>query len=192
MILYKDKRFATNSSHPNEDWVGDADYVLDDEKDAQLVQQIIQLYPNFDFVFDDNGKLSGVVEIEPIVTEEELNKYKADKILQSKQLLSRWLSENPYLHTDGKYYSVTEEKQSLLNSNLASYERAKSAGITYPLKWNSTGDECIEWPYSDLLMLSLSIAAYVAPKVSMQQALEVQIRNAATKDAVDKIEINYD
>ena len=192
MILYKNKQFISNSDHPNDDWIGNADYILDDEKDAELIQQIMQLYPNFEFILDDNNKITGIVAIEPTLTEEELNKYKNDQVLLSKQLLSRWLIENPYLYTNGKYYSVTEEKQSLLNSNLASYERATAAGIDYPLKWNSTGEECSEWTYSDLLALSLNIAAYVAPKVSMQQAFEVQIRNATTKADVDEISINYD
>ena len=192
MILYKNKQFITNSDHPNDDWIGNADYILDDEKDAELIHQIIQLYPNFEFVLDDNNKITGIVAIEPKLTEEELNKYKSDQILRSKQLLTQWLTDNPYLYTNGKYYSVTEEKQSLLNSNLASYERATAAGIDYPLKWNSTGEKCSEWTYPDLLTLSLNIAAYVAPKVSMQQAFEVQIRNAATKADVDEISINYD
>ena len=107
-------------------------------------------------------------------------------------MLSEWLANNPMLYSDGNYYSVTEEKQSLLNSNLASYERATAAGIPYPLKWNSTGAECTEWEYADLISLSLSIAAYVAPKVSTQQAVEVQIRACETKEEVDGVVISYE
>ena len=107
-------------------------------------------------------------------------------------MLSEWLASNPMLYSDGNYYSVTEEKQSLLNSNLASYERATAAGIPYPLKWNSTGAECVEWEYTDLTALSLSIAAYVAPKVSTQQAVEVQIRACETKEEVDGVVISYE
>ena len=114
------------------------------------------------------------------------------KIKQSKEILSEWLGNNPMLYTDGKRYSVTSEKQSLLNSNLASYERAKAAGIDYPLKWNSTGDECLDWSYEDLVALSLSIAGYVAPKVSKQQAIEVAINNCNTIEEVNEIVINYD
>ena len=98
---------------------------------------------------------------------------KTNKIKESKILLADWLQNNPILYTDGKYYNVTEEKQALLNGNLASYERATQANIPYPLKWNSTGDECLDWSYSDLVALSLTIAGYVAPKVSMQQAYEL-------------------
>ena len=103
----------------------------------------------------------------------DVDDFKNYKIQQSKIILSEWLENNPMLYTDGKYYSVTAEKQSLLNGNLASYERAKTASIDYPLKWNSTGAECEPWNYTDLVSLSLAIAEYVAPKVSMQQAYEL-------------------
>lgn len=121
-----------------------------------------------------------------------LGVFKISKIADSKNKLAEWLSSNPIQFTDGKLYSVTEEKQSLLNGNLASYERATKAGIDYPLKWNSTGDECTEWSYEDLLTLSLSIAAYVAPRVSAQQALEIQIKNCTTMEELDSIEIKYE
>ena len=124
--------------------------------------------------------------------EKTLEEYKEEKIALSKLMLSEWLANNPMLYSDGNYYSVTEEKQSLLNSNLASYERATAAGIPYPLKWNSTGAECTKWNYTDLTALSLSIAAYVAPKVSTQQAVEVQIRACETKEEVDGVMISYE
>lgn len=113
------------------------------------------------------------------------------KITESKVKLAEWLAENPILFTDGKYYSVTEEKQSLLNSNLASYERATNAGIDYPLKWNSTGEECVCWSYPDLLTLSLSIAGHIAPKVAQQQALELQLKACATLAELEAIVIDY-
>ena len=124
--------------------------------------------------------------------EKSLEECKEEKIALSKLMLSEWLANNPMLYSDGNYYSVTEEKQSLLNSNLASYERATAAGIPYPLKWNSTGAECTEWEYADLIALSLSIAAYVAPKVSTQQAVEVQIRACETIEEVDGVVISYE
>ena len=124
--------------------------------------------------------------------EKSLEECKEEKIALSKLMLSEWLANNPMLYSDGNYYSVTEEKQSLLNSNLASYERATAASIPYPLKWNSTGAECTEWEYADLITLSLSIAAYVAPKVSTQQAVEVQIRACETKEEVDGVVISYE
>lgn len=121
-----------------------------------------------------------------------IDEVKASKIAESKDKLAEWLEAHPYKHTDGKLYACTEEKQALLNGNLASYERAKSAGIEYPLRWNSTGEECEPWEYSDLLVLSLSIAGYVAPKVSKQQEIELQIKACTTVDELNEIVINYD
>ena len=192
MILYKNKQFITNSDHPNDDWIGDADYVLDDEKNAELEAKIIGLYPNYDFVFDDDGNISDITETEPVVTTKEIEAHKTKRIQESKILLAKWLNDNPILYTDGKYYSVTEEKQALLNGNLASYERATKAGIEYSLKWNSTGEECIEWSYDDLLTLSLSIAAYVAPKVAIQQNIELDIKACETMDEINAVVIDYD
>ena len=67
MIVYKNKSFAKNSDHSNTDWIGDADWVLDDndEKDTELEEKIIRLYPNFEFVFDDDGQPVDVTETEP-------------------------------------------------------------------------------------------------------------------------------
>ena len=63
MIVYSDKRFSANSDHPNDDWTGNADWVIPD--DSELAEKIIRLYPNFEFVFDDDGNISDVVETEP-------------------------------------------------------------------------------------------------------------------------------
>ena len=127
-----------------------------------------------------------------IPTTKDIDICKQEKIEMSKQLLAEWLEDNPMLYTDGKYYSVTAEKQSLLNGNLASYERAKTVNVEYPLKWNSTGSECVSWNYTDLLALSLTIAGYVAPKVSKQQEIELQIKACETVDEINEIVINYD
>ena len=127
----------------------------------------------------------------PAVDNSNLDELKANKIAESKTKLTEWLENNPLQFTDGKYYSVTAEKQALLNSNLASYERARDAEIPYPLKWNSTGDECTEWTYANLVSLSLAIAAYVAPKVSHQQEIELKINACETIEDLNKIEIVY-
>ena len=50
MILYKDKRFISNSEYPDTDWVGNADYVIHD--DSELAEKIKRAYPYFEFVFD--------------------------------------------------------------------------------------------------------------------------------------------
>ena len=63
MIIYNDKHFITNSDHPKDDWIGNADWVIPD--DSELAEKIKELYPNFEFVFDENGQPVDVTETEP-------------------------------------------------------------------------------------------------------------------------------
>ena len=71
MIVYKSKFFAKSEKYPDTDWIGDADWVLDDndEKDAEIEEKIISLYPNFEFVLDD-GNIADVTATEPVPVEE--------------------------------------------------------------------------------------------------------------------------
>lgn len=113
------------------------------------------------------------------------------RIADSKTDLAAWLAENPLAWTDGKKYAVTSEKQAQLTSALAVQQVAQSAGVERELRWNSTGDECTVWQYADLCALALAIAAYVEPRVSIQQAAEVNLRNAATAEEVLSVAWNY-
>ena len=130
-----------------------------------------------------------------LFTEEELKaqleRQKEYKISYSKQALKDYLANNPMKWLDGKYYSVTSEKQSLLTSNLALYQISAAAGSAFKLTWNSTGDECTEWTYENLCALALAIGSYVKPFVSIQQELEIKIKGCTTKDELNAIEIKY-
>lgn len=55
MILYKDKRFISNSEYPDTDWVGDADFVIPDG--SELADKIKQAYPYFEFIFDGENPI---------------------------------------------------------------------------------------------------------------------------------------
>ena len=61
MIVYKDKRFISNSDYPDTDWVGDADYIIPDG--SELAEKIKQAYPYFNFIFDGE-KIVDVEETE--------------------------------------------------------------------------------------------------------------------------------
>ena len=63
MIIYKNKFFVKSEKYPDTDFAGDADWVISD--DSELAEKIIALYPNFDFVLDDDGNISDVVGTEP-------------------------------------------------------------------------------------------------------------------------------
>ena len=130
---------------------------------------------------------------EPTIdAEKQFENAKNSKVNESKAALSTYLATHPMLWSDGKYYSVTSEKQSLLTSNLALYQLAAASGQPFTLKWNTTGDECTEWKYEELAALALAIGAYVQPFVSYQQEVELKIKACTSMDELNLIEINYD
>ena len=67
MIVYKNKRFMQIGLFPDTDWVGDADYVVPDN--SEIAEKIKTLYPNFEFVFDDDGNIADVTATEPVPVE---------------------------------------------------------------------------------------------------------------------------
>ena len=161
---------------------------VDDSEDVKLGMYYDKddnkfYFPKIEYTLSASDNTNGLKTLEEL---------KSNKITESKIKLAEWLETHPMAYSDGNSYSVTAEKQSLLNGNLASYERAKAVGVEYPLKWNSIGSECTPWDYTDLLTLSLTIAGYVAPKVSKQQEIELQIKACTTVDEINEIVINYD
>lgn len=102
MVLYKNKHFVTRSDAPNTDFMGDADFVVPD--DSELAEKIKGLYPNFEFVFDDNGDISDVIE-----TSEPIN----EVILQKKSELSAECEKVIVAGVDvgDAHYSLTIEDQ---------------------------------------------------------------------------------
>ena len=67
MIVRKDKSFNKMGLYPDTDWIGDADWVLNDNDpaDAEIEEKIISLYPNYDFVLGDDGNIADVTATEP-------------------------------------------------------------------------------------------------------------------------------
>ena len=63
MLLYNNKGFITNSEHPDDDWIGNANYVVPDS--SELAKKIMDLYPYFDFVTDEKGQLIDATATEP-------------------------------------------------------------------------------------------------------------------------------
>ena len=67
MVAFKNKQFAKCEEFPDTDFTGNADWVLNDNdpKDTELEEKIISLYPNYDFVLDDDGNIADVTATEP-------------------------------------------------------------------------------------------------------------------------------
>ena len=140
MIVYESKFFAKSEKYPDTDWFGDADFILDDnnEKDAEIEEKIISLYPNFDFVFDDDGNISDVVETsEPI-----------DKIIsQKKTELSAECERTIVAGVDvgDAHYSLTIEDQ----ANILALTPLAQAGNS--VFYHSDSNMCCEYSSDEFL-----------------------------------------
>ena len=140
MIVKKDKSFLKLGIYPNTDWIGDADWVLDDndEKDAEIEEKIISLYPNFDFVFDDDGNISDVVE-----TSEPIN----EVISQKKSELSAECEKTIVAGVDvgDEHYSLTIEDQ----ANILALTPLAQAGNS--VFYHQDGEMCREYASDEFL-----------------------------------------
>lgn len=122
----------------------------------------------------------------------DLDALRTERITESKQALADWLQGHPLTWVDGKQYSVTDDKTTLMTKAIMMYQTKVASGVPAELKWNDTGEVCTVWTVENLTALAIAIDAYVAPLVSHQQTLEVEIRNAQTEDEIRSIVISYD
>ena len=122
----------------------------------------------------------------------QLENAKKNKVTQSKTLLDKFLAKHPLLFMDGNYYSVTQEKQSLLTSALMLYDVKLKAELNPVFKWNSTGETCIEMPIETGIALAIAIGNYVEPIVEQQRLVEKQINACTTQEELDGVVIAYE
>lgn len=116
-------------------------------------------------------------------------------IVKSKTDLQEYIASHPLLsyakHLEGRYYTVTQDKQQQLTSKLALYTMSTQMGQPYQLTWNDAGSECEPWTFEELSQLAAEMDAYITPLVSAQQRYEVQINNATTKAEMDAVTLDY-
>lgn len=62
MVIYEDKTYTTNSLFPNTDWTGKAKFIVEDG--CELCNKIRELYPYYEFVLNEEGKLIDVIATE--------------------------------------------------------------------------------------------------------------------------------
>lgn len=109
------------------------------------------------------------------------------RIAQSKEDLATYLETHPITWTDGEQYSITAEKQAQLTGTVVA---AQADG--QPPEWNSTGGVCREWDVAELTALAVAIKNRVKALVKYQQTQEVAMRNAASREELDAISVDYD
>lgn len=85
MIVFENKHYQTNTRYPNDDWTGNALFVVPDG--SELANKIMAAVPYYDFVLDEGGNLVDIVETErpepepePVIEEEVDNESMATAI----------------------------------------------------------------------------------------------------------------
>lgn len=122
----------------------------------------------------------------------DLDAEKVRRIQQSNDDLEDYLLAHPIQWTDGEYYAITQKKQNQLTSKISVAQAKAQLGVPYELKWNTTGEVCVEWELADLMALAFAIDERVTKLVEYQQAKEIEIKNAATIEELNEIEVDYD
>lgn len=143
---------------------------------------------------DDYTIIEDADYVPPEIPQEEeeitLTQLQENQIKLSKSRLSAYLEDNPLFSTikyeEGRYYSVTKEKQNLLLQELFKHFLDPKA----TLYWNSTGESYEEWTFEELKSLKREIENYVRPLVEMQQELEKEIRNSTSNIDILNIELD--
>lgn len=109
MIANKlNKGFQTRSDKPNSNWLGEEWYLVEDN--STLANKIMNLYPRFDFVLDENNNLIDVVEIPK--TEQEIKQEKIEEIkaeLNSLDTTINRATEDLYVLTNTTPYTTIQE-----------------------------------------------------------------------------------
>ena len=187
----------TNGAHRNQN----ADFDITPLDGWAIVSEGLETPSTFPFVKNLVQDESGVV----IGWEPDQEAYEAamaaanplsgaieSRIAQSKADLATYLETHPITWTDGEPYSITADKQAQLTSKIMAATMAQTLSQPYTLTWNSTGEVCREWTLQDLSALAFAIDARVTALVSYQQTQEVAMRNAASREELDAIVVDYD
>ena len=173
MILYKDKNFITNSEHPNEDWVGNADYIIPDG--SELAKKIIALYPNFDFVLDDDGNLVDVVEInEPI--ENIISKKKAELSTDCEKAIVAGVDVGDV------HYSLTIEDQ----ANILAWMAVAQTGKAVP--YHCDGQPCRVYTAEEFMEVANAAVVYKTHHTTYCNLLMRQVENMTDTDEVKAVQ----
>ena len=147
-------------------------------------------------------------------SEEVIEKYKEAKINQTLTNLEEYLYNHPLTSsvrgTELKY-TVTQQKQNQLTSTISDYISnalpylldALTQGLigsnlaeymdnlNIDIYWNSQGDTCEKWKYSEIFQLKNEIVAYVRPIVEYQRYLEKHITSMTSQEDIIQYDISF-
>ena len=179
MIVNKDKSYNKNSLYPNTDWIGNADFILDDndENDSKIEAKIIEFYPNFELVLNDDG--SKIIDV--VATSEPIDKV----ISQKKAELSTECEKAIVTGVDvgDAHYSLTIEDQ----ANILALTPLAQAGNS--VFYHSDSNMCCEYSSDEFLAVVNAATVFKTLQTTYCNLLMRQIE--AMTDAEEVRAVKY-
>lgn len=181
MIVYSNKQFTKCADFPNEDFVGNADWVLDDNKQAELENKIISLYPNYDFVLDGDGQLVDVTPTEPDITI-----IKEAKISEMDAICTQTIYDgiDIELSTGVEHFTLDEHDQAnLLGLGL---ELGQGAEM---VTWHNDdkNESCKFYSAADATKIISSLTVWKSYHITFYRDLRIYINSLTTKAEIDAV-----
>lgn len=177
MVVYKDKRFIKCDLFPNTDWIGDADFILDDndEKDSKIEEKIISLYPNFEFVFDDGESeiLDVIKTTEPI--ENIISQKKAELSAECEKVIVAGVDVND------AHYSLTIEDQ----ANILAWMSVAQTGKSVP--YHQDGQPCRIFTPEEFLEVANAAVVHKTHHTTYCNLLMRQVEDMTNADDVKAV-----
>lgn len=178
MIVNKDKSYNKNSLYPNTDWIGNADFILDDndENDSKIEAKIIEFYPNFELVLNDDG--SKIVDV--VATSEPIDKV----ISQKKTELSEKCEKVIVAGVDvgDAHYSLTIEDQ----ANILALTPLAQAGNS--VFYHQDGEMCREYSSDEFNEIVNVVTAHKTLQTTYCNLLMRQIEEMSDVEEVKAVE----
>lgn len=178
MIIYKDKSFLKMDLYPNTDWIGNADFILDDndKKDAELEAKIIEFYPNFELVLNDDG--SKIIDV--VATSEPIDKV----ISQKKTELSEECEKVIVAGVDigDAHYSLTIEDQ----ANILAWMAVAQTGKAVP--YHQDGQPCRIYTAEEFMEVANAAVAFKTAQITYCNLLMRQVEVMTDADEVKAVQ----
>ena len=176
MVVFKNKQFVKCEEFPDTDFTGNADWVLDDndEKDAEIEEKIISLYPNFDFVLGDDGNIADVIE-----TKEPVERI----ISQKKSELSAECEKTIVAGVDvgDAHYSLTIEDQ----ANILAWMAVAQTGKAVP--YHQDGQPCRIYSSEEFMEVANAAVAFKTAQTTYCNLLMRQVEAMTDVDEVKAV-----
>lgn len=173
MILYNNKHFAARSDHPNDDWVGNADYIIPDG--SELAEKILLFYPNFEIITDDSRNIIDIVKIDETVKNAISQKKSELSAACEKAIISG-------VNVGDAHYSLTLEDQ----ANILAWMAVAQTGKSVP--YHCDGQSCRIYSAEEFMEVANAAVAFKTAQTTYCNLLMRQVEVMTDADEIKAVE----